>query len=201
MIIGLLAQAVPVAPAQAAEAAGMSPDAALTWAIVLLLLSVVLAVVEFLVVSWGMLLIGATVSAIAAVALAFHADPVAGWIFVILLPILGVAVARVGFRLMRRNTAAILPTEITAVTGPGEAAQRAGIAPGTLGELVTAAYPTGRARFNGPHGPVTIDVQVQGGALARGDRVVVLGIDGPVISVAPARDTVSTLLDTNTNQG
>jgi membrane-associated phospholipid phosphatase len=54
----LLAQAA----VPAAEPAAMSAQAAIAWAIALLLLSVALAIVEFLVVTWGMLLIGATIA-------------------------------------------------------------------------------------------------------------------------------------------
>jgi membrane-bound ClpP family serine protease len=185
--------------APAAEATAMSPQSAIAWAIALLILSAGLAIVEFLVVSWGMLLVGAAVSSIAAIALAFHAHPMAGWIFVVIVPVLFVFIIRSGFGLMRRNSAAVLPTEITADAGIRHQAAQAGVAVGALGELVTNAFPTGRARFGGTGHPVELDVQVQGAVLSRGDRVVVLAIDGAVISVGAARDTVSGLLETNTN--
>jgi membrane-bound ClpP family serine protease len=192
----LLAQAA----APAAEA-GMSWQSAIAWAIALLLLSAALAIVEFLVVSWGMLLVGATISAIAAIALAFHASDTAGWIFVGIVPVVFVLVLRTGFGLMRRNPAAVLPTEITADAGIRGLAAEAGVAVGTIGELATNAFPTGRARFGGIRGPVELDVQVQGAVLSKGERVVVLAIDGPVITVGPARDTVSGLIDTNPTKG
>jgi len=174
----------------------MSVQAALAWAVVLLILAAGLAIVEFLVVSWGMLLVGATISAIAAIVLAFHASPTAGWIFVVITPALFIVIIRMGFGLMRRNPAAVLPTEITADAGIRGLAAQAGVAVGTLGELVTNAYPTGRARFGGTQRPVELDVQVQGAVLAKGERVVVLAIDGSVIAVGPARDTVSAILET-----
>jgi membrane-bound ClpP family serine protease len=192
MSLELLAQvAAPVADT------AMSAQAAIAWAIALLLLSAALAIVEFLVVSWGMLLVGAAISSIAAIALAFHASTAAGWIFVVIVPALFAVIIRSGFGLMRRNAAAVLPTEITADAGIHHAAAQAGVAVGSLGELATNAFPTGRARFNGPHGPVELDVQVQGAVLSRGERVVVLAIDGAVIFVGAAPDTVSSLIDTN----
>lgn len=187
--------------APAVEAAGMSAQAAIAWAAALLILAAGLAIVEFLVVSWGMLLIGAAISAIAAIALAFHASPIAGWIFVVIAPALFLVIIRTGFGLMRRNTAAILPTEITADAGIRGVAAQAGVAVGALGELVTNAFPTGRARFAGARGPIELDVQVQGRVLSRGERVVVLAIDGPQIFVGPAPDTVSGLIDTTNTQG
>lgn len=182
-MIEILAQ---VAAPDAAEATRMSFGTALAWATALLILAAGLAVVEFLVVSWGMLLVGAAISSLVAIALAFHAHPAAGWIFTVITPVLGVIAVRLGFRLMRRNAAAVLPTEITATAGAADSAAALGIAAGAVGELVTAAFPTGRARFAGPSGPTVLDVQVRGGVLARGDRVVVLAIDGPIIHVGPA---------------
>ncbi len=191
----LAAQAAP-------EIQGLSAASALVWAVALLVLSAALAIVEFLIVSWGMLLVGATICAIAAIALAFHAAPGYGWTFVAIVPVLFAVILRVGFGLMRRNSAAILPTEISGNAGIGDIAAKAGVAAGTLGELVTNAFPTGRARFGGVRGPVELDVQVQGAVLSRGERVVVLAIDGPVITVGPARDTVSGIIDADhSNQG
>ncbi len=186
----LLAQvAAPVA-----EVAPMSAQAAIAWAIALLLLSAGLAIVEFLVVSWGMLLVAATISSIAAIALAFHASPTAGWVFVAIVPVMAFFVVRTGFTLMKRNSAAVLPTEITADAGIRQIANQAGVAVGTIGELVTNAFPTGRARFGGTQAPVTLDVQVQGGVLSRGDRVVVLAIDGATILVGAVPDNLSGLV-------
>jgi membrane-bound ClpP family serine protease len=187
--------------APAAEQAAMSPVSAIAWALVLLILAAALALVEFLVVSWGMLLVGSVISALVAISLAFHASTTVGWCFVAVVPFIGFFTVRFGFGLMRRNPAAILPTEITADVGIRHAAERAGVAVGALGELSTNAFPTGRARFNGPHGPVELDVQVQGAVLSRGDRVVVLLIDGPIITVGAAPDTVSAIIDSNLNQG
>lgn len=195
----LLAVAEAAGAAEAVAPVPMSVHSAIAWAIALLLLSGALAIVEFLVVSWGMLLVGAAISAIAAIALAFHAHAVAGWIFVIVAPAMFAVIIRVGFRLMRRNAAAVLPTEITADAGIRSLAEQAGVAVGAVGELATNAFPTGRARFAGPRGPVTLDVQVQGRVLSRGERVVVLAIDGPAIFVGPAPDTASGRIDPTTS--
>ncbi len=196
MILAVLAATA----APAADVAPMSAQAAIAWAIALLILSAALAIVEFLVVSWGMLLIGAAISSIAAIALAFHVAPAAGWIFVCIVPVMAFFIVRSGFILMRRNTAAVLPTEITADAGIRQIAQAAGVAVGTIGELVTNAFPTGRARFGGTHAPVALDVQVQGAVLSRGDRVVVLSIDGATITVGSVPDNLSGLIS-NPNQG
>jgi membrane-bound ClpP family serine protease len=188
-----------IALAEAAQAApaAMSPTAAIGWASLLLVLAGVLAVVEFLVVSWGMLIIGAVISAVAAVALSFQAGPAAGWTFLVLTPGVGIAAVAIGLRLMRRTKAAVMSTEITADAGLHHVADSHGVGPNALGELMTKAYPTGRARFNGRHGPVELDVVVQGAVLDQGARVVVLAISGPTITVGPAPDTVSGLM-TNT---
>lgn len=190
MIVELLAQAAAAAPE------GLPLASTLAWAVALLILAAALAVVEFLVVSWGMLLVGSVISALAAIALAFHAHPTAGWIFIVVVPVIAVFVGRFGFAMMRRNTAAVLPTELTEDAGARHNAERAGVAVGAIGELATNAFPTGRARFAGTHGPVELDVQVQGPVLSCGDRVVVLAISGPAITVGAAPDTVSGLIDT-----
>ena len=189
------------AAAPVAESAPMAPEVAISWAIALFALAAALAVIEFLVVSWGMLLVGSAISALAAIALAFQVGPAAGWTFVAITPVLGFFVLRTGFALMKRNSAAVLPTEISADAGAHHTAEKAGVAVGAVGELVTNAYPTGRARFSGHGAPVELDVQVQGAVLSRGDRVVVLVISGPVITVGAAPDSVSTLLNQNPPQG
>jgi membrane-bound ClpP family serine protease len=190
MIAALLAAAESAAPATQA----LPPAQAIAWAIALLLLAALLAITEFLLVSWGMLLLASVVSAVAAVYLAFSASTVVGWLFVAAVPVLGVAVVRTGLALMRRNTAMVQRAEVTADAGYRHAAAAAGVGIGAVGELVTPATPTGRARFAGAHGPVELDVQVRGPVLARGDRVVVLSLDGPVIGVGAAPDTVSGLM-------
>jgi membrane-bound ClpP family serine protease len=50
--------------------------------------------------------------------------------------------------------------------------------------MVTRARPSGRARFDGGE----CDVQAQSGVLARGAKVTVLRIDGPIVFVAPTED-------------
>lgn len=187
----LLAAAPDVAPA-------MSTGAAIGWATVLLLLSAALAVTEFLVVSWGMLLVASAISALAAIALAFQVSSVAGWGFLVATVVIGLVSVRSGMGLLRRNRAAVITAEVTADAGYRHAADAAGVGVGTIGELVTQAVPSGRARFPGRNGPVELDIRVQGPVLAPGDRVVVLAIDGPTITVGEARDNVSGLM-TNTN--
>lgn len=189
------------AAAAPAVAEAMSTSAMLAWAVVLMLLAAGLAVVEFMIVSWGMLLVGAVISAIAGIALAFQASPFAGWLFVAATPALIFIVLRTGFAMMRRNKATIMSTEISADAGYHHTAEAAGIAIGAVGELVTAAYPTGRARFAGRNGPIELDVQVQGAVLPRGERVVILAMNGPAISVGAAPDNVSSLMNQQNPQG
>lgn len=171
---------LPAAAEATAAASAMEPLTALAWATALLVLAAVLVLVEFLVVSWGMLLVAAVISAVVAVVMAFQSSAVAGWAFVAAAPLAFALALRIGLRWLRRDPVVVLPAEITAAAGASTLAAAAGIGPGSVGELVTDAYPTGRVRFDSAGGPVTLDVQVQGGA-RRGQRVRVLDIDGPVI--------------------
>ena len=174
----LVSQAVQSAPGD-----GMSPTTTIVVAVVLLFLSCALAITEFLLVSWGMLLVGAVVSAVAAVVMAFSISASAGWIFVFAALVMSFLSVRTGFRLMRRNKAIVLPTELREDAGYHHAAEAAGVRVGTIGVLVTPAVPSGRATFSGTHGEIELDVQVQGQVLSSGDRVIVLAISGPTLEV------------------
>ncbi|MEK7413901.1 MAG: hypothetical protein AAB263_11355 [Planctomycetota bacterium] len=180
-----------VQAAQTVPAEGMSPTVTIVVAVILLLLSCALAITEFLIVSWGMLLVGSVVSAVAAIVMAFSVSNVAGWIFVLAVPILGIMTVRTGFRLMRRNKALILPTEVVGDAGYHHAAEAAGVRVGSVGVLVTPAVPSGRAKFSGTHGDIELDVLVHGQVLSTGDRVIVLAISGPVLEVEPAPTTTT----------
>ncbi|MCS6970816.1 MAG: hypothetical protein RMM29_00235 [Planctomycetota bacterium] len=168
-------------------APGLPPLAALGWAVALLLLAGVLAVLECFIVSWGMLALAAAISAVVAIVMAFQVSTLTGWAFVVVAPALLALVLRFGLRRMQRHPLLVLPAEITEATGARRLADQGGLGPGAEGELLTDAYPTGRARFVGPRGPVAIDVQVQGGG-RRGARVRILDFDGPVVHVMALPD-------------
>jgi hypothetical protein len=106
-------------------------------------------------------------------------------------------VVAVGLKLLRRSRATVVATELTSDAGYHLLADQHGITPGSLGELVTRAFPTGRARFAGRNGAVVLDVAVRGGVLDQGARIVVLAIEGPTIFVGPASNAGSTFLDTS----
>ncbi len=144
-------------------------------AVLLLLAAVALAIIEFVVVSMGLLTLAALGCAIGAVLLAFTVSPVAGWWFVLAAGVAAVGAAIAALGLLRRLSAG---QDITADAGYVQ--QAAGdLTVGTDGILLTDAWPTGRARF-GDH---DVHVSVTGGGLPRGSAVRVLHLDGAVITV------------------
>ena len=154
-------------------------QSALLYAFCLLGLAVLLLVIEFLVVSFGLLSLAALASAIGAIWFAFAAGDVLGWAFVVLVPVLAVVLVREGLR--RLQTSSVVPqATISGDAGYHHVTERLGIAVGSEGVMVTAAYPTGRARFAAGE----CDVQVLAGSLEREAAVVVKRIDGPVVFVA-----------------
>lgn len=162
----------------AAEAAGLEPWAQLLVAAGLLLLAAGLLLLELMVVSFGLLTVAAAVAAYASCAVAWHVSPIAGWIFIGVCPLAAAAVLRVGLRWVQRSRM-VPKDEITGHAGYAHAAEELGVAPGAVGELVTDAMPTGRARF----AKGELDVMVEGMTLPRGARVTVVRIDGASIHV------------------
>jgi len=154
---------------------------ALSYAFGLLALAVLLLVVEFLVVSFGLLAVAALASAIAAIVFAFAAGDVAGWAFVVLVPVLAVVLVRRG--LQRLQASSMVPkSTVGADAGYHHVTDRIGVGVGASGVMVTDAHPTGRARFAAGE----CDVQALAGSLTRGAAVVVKRIDGPVVFVVAA---------------
>jgi membrane-bound ClpP family serine protease len=150
----------------------------LGYAVVLLALGVGLLVAEFFIVSLGLLALGAIACGAGAIYYAFLANDAVGWLFVITVPLLGAAVVRYGIARVQQSH--LVPqTEVTAEAGYHHVADRLGVAIGTQGVMVTAGYPTGRARFEGGE----CDVQGRNGALDADDVVSVVAIDGPTIFV------------------
>ena len=139
----------------------------------------VLAALEIFVVSFGLLLIGATACAVGSIRYAFAAHDAAGWASVVLIPIGAIFAARWGLVRIRSSQTAAPKSEIAADAGYRHVAERLAVGPGSEGVLVTTARPSGRARFAGGE----CDVQVRGLALEIGAPVVVERIDGPIIFV------------------
>lgn len=147
-------------------------------AVGLLALALVLLVLEFFIVSFGALLILCLACVSVSLWYAFAANDVAGWAFVVVIPVLGYFVSRWGLARVKRSNL-VTQAEITAEAGYHHATDRINVREGVTGEMVTAARPTGRARFDEGE----CDVQVRGKPLEKGARVVVDKIDGPIVFV------------------
>jgi membrane-bound ClpP family serine protease len=153
----------------------------LLWSLGLMAAAVLILVAEMFLVSFGMLALVALGLAVASVVFAFRADPVAGWIMLVVAP---VAAWYVMAWCMRRIRLAglVAREEVTAAAGIRSSAARAGAVPGAEGVLLADALPTARARFAAGE----VDVLVQGACLKRGARVRVAAIDGPTVQVVAA---------------
>ena len=168
-----------------AQAASAGVDWQSLWlALGLLALAVALVVLELFVVSFGILLVAAIASAAGAIYHAFAASDATGWAMTVVVPILAVVLGRWGLARIRRSRTLVPKSEITAEAGYHHHAETVGVRPGAAGVMVTPARPSGRARFDAGE----CDVQVQSGVLARGAKVTVLRIDGPIVFVAPDAD-------------
>ena len=171
------------------DSLALSASAGVDWqslwlAIGLLVLAVALLVLELFVVSFGVLLVASIASAVGAIHYAFAASDAAGWAMAAAVPILAVVLGRWGLARIRRSRTLVPKGEITAEAGYHHHAETVGVRPGAAGVMVTPARPSGRARFAGGE----CDVQAQSGVLARGAKVTVLRIDGPIVFVAPTAD-------------
>lgn len=154
------------------------PWAAGLAALVLLATCLFLVVAELFIISGGLLAIAAMACAIAAVTCAFLAHPVLGWIALVLTPgLLAIALRRAFAHLL--TSSAVPQTVIDSNAGYGLRAEALGVAVGDRGRLVTAAMPTGRARF----GSALIDVRVHGPVLEHGASVRVTRIEGAEVVV------------------
>ncbi|MCB1743506.1 MAG: NfeD family protein [Gammaproteobacteria bacterium] len=149
-----------------------------------LLLALILLVLEIFVVSFGVLFLCAVAAAGAAIYHAFEAGDLAGWLVTAITPCLGVLLVRWGLKRIRRSRYLVAQAEIGAEAGYHHLLDELGIGIGARGHMVTAARPSGRARFAGGE----CDVQSQSGSLERGDPVVVRAVDGPIVFVTRAND-------------
>lgn len=151
----------------------------LFYAVLLLFIGIGLLVLEFFIVSFGLLSVAALASGVAAVYFAFQHDPAYGYGFILAAALLTWLVLRWGLR--RITTSSIVPkSEITGDAGYHHVAERLGVTIGSTGVLVTPARPSGRARFTGGE----CDVQARNRVLAKGSKVRVERIDGPIIYVS-----------------
>lgn len=159
-------------------------DSDLLLAIALVGAAVAILVAEFFIVSFGLLSIAALGTAASAIYIAFNVSEGTGWLFGIGTPVLLVLVTRWGVRRVRSSP--LVPrAEITADAGYHHAAEQRGATVGAHGVMVTPAHPTGRARFDAGE----CDVTCAGTSLESGSRIIVTGIDGPVIRVVPLATT------------
>ena len=170
----------------------LSASAGIDWqslwlALGLLVLAITLLVLELFVVSFGILLVASIASAAGAIHYAFIAGDATGWAMAAAVPVLAMVLARWGLARIRRSRRLVTQSEITAEAGYHHHAEKVGVHPGATGVMVTPARPSGRARFGGGE----CDVQAQSGSLGRGEKVVVLRIDGPIVFVAPEADGAS----------
>ena len=164
--------------------AGFSIDwPALLVGVGLLALALVLLVLEFFVVSFGVLLILWLACVAGSLWYAFAAGELIGWIFVLVIPVLGYFVTRWGLERVKQSSL-VTQAEITSEAGYHHATDRINAREGVVGEMMTAARPTGRARFSEGE----CDVQVRGKPLEKGARVVIENIDGPIVFVVPQRE-------------
>lgn len=154
------------------------------WAVALLVLAAVILVLEFFVVSMGLLSVVSIACVAGAIYFAFLAGDIVGWAFTVVTPVLAVLIVRWGVKHIRTSRALVPQAEVTGEAGYHHVADRIGVAPGAVGSMVTPARPSGRARFEGGE----CDVQVQGRPLETNARVVVKRIDGPIIFVVPMDD-------------
>jgi hypothetical protein len=154
-------------------------------AVILSIVATALLILEFILASGGPLAIAAALTAAAAMIAAFLVSTAAGLLVLILIPLVGVAVVRWGLaRLVR--TRAVPHAEIRDDAGYHHLAAALGVEVGAVGELVTDAMPSGRARFITRAGTNDIDVRVLGPVLGRGQRVVVIDVHGPAVTVQAA---------------
>ena len=144
----------------------------------LLLAAVGALVAEVFVVSFGALALISLGLAVASVVYAFSASTALGWGFAVAAPVIGGCVLRWGLGVMGRSR--LVPkAAITADAGYHHVADSIGATVGAHGTLVTAARPTGRARFAGGEADVHCDRSAEAG-----EEIVVDRVEGPLIHVS-----------------
>lgn len=156
-----------------------SQQALALFSVGLLVIAVLLFIVEFFIISGGVIAALSGVCTVVAIMIAFRVHPGMGLAMIAATPVIGVVTLRWGLRRLNASPL-VTQTAIQSDAGYHHLAEQLGIAVGSDGEMVTAAMPTGRCRFAGGEA----DVVIEGGSAQRGDRVRVQRINGPTITVA-----------------
>jgi membrane-bound ClpP family serine protease len=176
MILHAVIQAGETTIASGAATSGSFNDILI--AVGFLAVAAILLLLEFLVVSYGLLAIAALGCAITGIVLGFGQSETIGWMLLAATPIIATLVVAWGLRRLVRSD--LVPKQaITENAGYRHASESLGITVGTRGTLVTDAMPTGRARFPGGD----IDVMVEGPAASKGAVVTVRRIEGASVYV------------------
>ncbi len=150
---------------------------ALSVAVILFVFACVALVAEIFFVSFGALALISLSLAVAAVTYAFSASVPLGWGFLVAAPIAAGVILHWGLGALGRSS--LVPKAIIdGDAGTHHQATVVGATPGETGTLVTAARPTGRARF--AHGE--IDVHCDRSA-ERGETVIVQRSEGANVFV------------------
>ncbi|TVR14804.1 MAG: hypothetical protein EA401_03755 [Planctomycetota bacterium] len=176
-VLWSIAQAVAENGAEIAEEGSLLGPILL--ALLLFVLAAFLILLEFFLISGGLLTAVAAVLAVIAIWMGFHVDPVLGWSMLIIAPILAGVIVRYGLRRMQRSSL-VTQVSIDGDAGYHHLAETYGIAVGAVGTLSTDAYPTGRCRFAGGE----VDVVMRNGSGKRGQRVKVSKLEGASIHVS-----------------
>jgi len=158
------------------------PWVTLLIALGLLVAAFVLLILEFFIVSGGILGLGAVVLAVSGIVMAFQVHALVGWGLVVATPIAAVAVVRWGVRRLQ-ETRVVAQGVSGGRASYEEVAGSRGISIGSEGVMLTDAFPGGRARFEGG----VIDVVARGGSLEKGAPIRVAAIEGPTafVTLAP----------------
>lgn len=180
--------AMAAAASEAAEstdlASTMAPEALAALAIGLVLVAAALIILEFFVISGGIISALAAMLAVGGIILGFEVGNGLGWGMLLLTPVLFIVCVRVGLRRLQ-SSPLVTQSTVDGDAGYRQFATRFGIAAGSIGVMVTNAMPTGRCRFDGGEA----DVAMNRGSAKVGQQVRVLRIDGPTIYVAVHTDS------------
>jgi membrane-bound serine protease (ClpP class) len=156
--------------------AGMSNETMIALACVLLGLAVVLVLAEIFFVSFGLLSLAATASAVAALVLAFKVSTPMGIVFIVLEVVLIPTAIVLGLKYLPRTgwgRRLIPPSpkpEDVAATGVDNLESMVG----SVGETLSMCRPAGTAEFDGER----YDVVSEGLIIPRGARVKVVDVEG-----------------------
>jgi membrane-bound ClpP family serine protease len=147
--------------------------------------TVALLIGEFIIASGGMLAVAAVLTGVTSIVLAFLISNGTGLLVLVLIPTVSALTTRWGLARLARS-GAVPKAEIREDAGYHHLAGDLGIGIGAVGELVTDAMPSGRARFTTVRGTNEIDVRVIGAVASRGQQVVVIDLHGASVTVQAA---------------